>query len=255
MTNTLRFEWIKLRTLRSTWWALGALLVVTVAIGALVSWATVSHWARMSPLKRVAVDPAFRSMAGMFLAQLVVGALGVVIITSEHASGMIRSTFAAVPRRRQVVLAKQAVVAASILVVGTLASTSAFLLGQAIFSGRGIGIGLASGAGLRVALGGGLFLTLLALLGLGIGVIVRNTAAAISTFAGLVLVLPVLAQALPGSWSRDVSRYLPSNAGQSLLSLHPSGFLLSPWAGLAVLCGWAVLAGGVGHLFVTRRDA
>jgi hypothetical protein len=253
--DALRFEWIKLRTVSSTGWILASVLTATIVVGITVSYAMVARWDSLTATERVTLDPVFRSLTGLFFGQLAVGVLGVLAVTSEYTTGMIRSTFAAIPHRRYVIAAKAAIVAAPVFVVSTIATLIAFLAGQAIFASKGGGISLWSSAGLRAVIGGGLYLTVLALLAVGLGAIIRHTAGAISSFVGLVLVIPTIVAFLPNPWGRDISEYMPSDAGQALLSLHPSTSALAPWTGFAVLCGWAALALATATWLVTRRDA
>jgi ABC-2 type transport system permease protein len=242
--GTLRMEWIKLRSVRSTYWSLLALVGGIVAIGLLISFTTANHWSQFTAAERAVFDPTFRSLTGIFLGQMAIGVLGALVITAEYSTGMIRSTFAAVPQRGAVLAAKAITFAGVALVVGTAACLAAFLGGQAIFAGKGIGVSLAAAGELRAVLGGGVLLALLGLLALGIGAIVRHTAGAITAFVGLILVAPALVSALPSPWS-----------GGSLISVHTPASQLSPWAALAVLMGWAAVSLGTAAVLIRRRDA
>jgi len=253
--GTLRMEWIKLRSVRSTYWSLLALVGGIVAIGLLISFTTVSRWGQTTAIERAVFDPTFRSLTGIFLGQMAIGVLGALVITAEYSTGMIRSTFAAVPQRVSVLAAKAITFAGVALAVGTAACLAAFLAGQAIFAGKGIGVSLGAPGELRAVLGGGVFLALLGLLALGIGAIVRHTAGAIAAFVGLILVVPALVSALPSPWSGDISKFLPSDAGQALVSVHTSAGQLSPWAALAVLVGWVAVSLGTAAVLIRRRDA
>jgi ABC-2 type transport system permease protein len=254
--DVIRSEWAKLRSLRSTWWVLIAVVASAIGIGCLVSAATAARWGQLTAAQRAGFDPTFRSLTGLFFGQLAVGVLGVVAITSEYATGLIRSTLAAVPRRRVVLAAKAVAVTVPVLVVGAVACTAAFLAGQAILGTKGAGVSLGAPGELRVVVfGGALYLTLLALLAFGLGAILRTTAGGISAFVGLVLVLPVLISPLPSPWGRDIAEYLPSEAGQAMLNVHASANSLPPWIGFAVLAGWAAAAVAASLWLVTRRDA
>jgi hypothetical protein len=253
--DTLRSEWTKLRTVRSTWYCLLIVLGGSIAVGSLVCAAIAAHWDKMSLHERVTFDPTFRSLTGLAIAQLAVGVLGVLAITAEYSSGMIRSTLAAVPGRREVLAAKAAALAPIALIVGTAACVGSFLVGQAILSGKGIGVSLAQPAVLRAVLGGGLYLTALALFGLGLGIICRRTAAGISAFVGLVLVAPTVIRTLPAPWGNNIAKFLPSEAGQALISVKPASGQLAPWTGFAVLGAWAAAALVLGAILIARRDA
>jgi len=254
-TDVVHAEWTKLRTVRSTWWALLIVLVGTVGIGALVCGAIAARWPHMSAADKAVFDPTFRSLTGLVLAQLTVGVLGCLAISAEYSSGMVRTTLAAVPRRARVLTAKVVALAPAVLVVGTVACVGAFLAGQAALTTTGVGVPLSNTTALRAVLGGGLYLTALALLGLGLGTICRRSAAAISSFVGLVLVAPTVVRTLPSPWGTDIVKFLPSEAGQALVTVRPSPGQLGPWAGFVVLCLWAGAAVALGAWLLSRRDA
>ncbi|MEC3997518.1 ABC transporter permease [Actinacidiphila sp. DG2A-62] len=253
--RVLHSEWIKLRSLRSTFYTLLAAVVALIGLGALFSAFTASHWPSMSAHEKATFDPALTSLRGFFLAQLAVGVLGVLMISGEYATGMIRASLSAVPRRLPVLWAKAALFAAVVLVVTTVGSVIAFLLGQSLMSSRHIGISLGDPGVLRSVLGVSLYLTVVGLLGVAIGALIRNTAGGIATVFGLLLVVPVLAEALPASWGNHVNQWLPSNAGQSVVALHHEAHTLQPWTGFAVFCLYAVVALAGAAVLLKRRDA
>jgi ABC-type transport system involved in multi-copper enzyme maturation permease subunit len=224
-------------------------LVVAVAamigLGAIISSAQSGHDAGF--------DPVSTSLSGVLLAQLAVGVLGVLFVTSEYSTGMIRTTFTAAPQRRSVIAAKAAIFGAVALLVGTVASLATFLVGQTIMSTHGVS--LTSPGALRSVIGVGLYLGLLAILAVGLGTIIRSTAGAIAALFGLILVVPAVAQALPTSLRDSVDKYLPSNAGQAIFHTIRDTSTLSPWAGLAVFFLYAAAALAAGVLLVGRRDA
>lgn len=251
--RVLNSEWIKLRTLRSSWHTLLGAVLALVVIGLAVGYATsTSDWATLAPEDTV----ASASLQGLFLAQLVIGVLGVLFVTGEYATGMIRSTFAAVPHRLSVLGAKTAVFGAIALISMTAASFAAFLGAQALFlSPDGHGTSLSDAGALRVVAGTGVYLTLVALLGVALGWIVRSTAGAISTLVGILMVQPIIVGLLPGSSSSDVLPYLPSNAGQAFGSSIRTEDMLAPWSGLGVFVLWVVAALVAAAVVVRRRDA
>ena len=253
--DVMRAEWTKLRTIRSTGWTLLTVLVGTIAIGALICEAVVSRWDQMSAIDQANFDPTFRSLTGLFIAQIAIGVLGVLAITSEYATGMIRSTLAAVPARRLVLAAKGVALAAPAILVSTVTCVAAFLTGQAILATKGIGVSITGPGELRAVMGGGLYLTVMALFALGLGAIFRRTAGAVTAFICLVLVAPVIVGALPKPWGPDIQKYLPGNAGQAILNVHATSGSLSPWAGFAVLSAWAAAALALGAWLITHRDA
>ena len=252
--GVLRSEWIKLRSLRSTWYSLLATFVIIVGLGTLFS-ALRAH--RFNNGHNIFdLDPTQASLRGTFLAQLAIGVLGVLVISGEYSTGMIRSSLAAVPRRTPVLVAKSVVFAVLALVVTTAGTLCAFLLGQAALSSTHHQASLSSPHAVRAVIGSGLYLTLIGLLAIGLGFLIRSTAGAIATFVGIVLVLPLLANALPDPYSGDVTKYLPLSAlNRMMATTHPDANLLSPWAGLGMtaLYAAAALAAGLGML--KRRDA
>jgi ABC-2 type transport system permease protein len=256
--DAVRSEWIKLCTVRSTYWTLLATVAAMIAFGALLSAAYVRHYTAASPAVRAAFDPAAYSLSGFFLAQLATGVLGVVIITSEYATGSIRSTFTASPQRGTVLAAKAAVFGGAAAVTGIASAFAAFLTGQAILARRHIGTNLGDPGAIRPVIGAGLYLAVLGLLALGLGTLIRRTAGAIAAVIGLIIVLPVLVQGLPLSWQTAVSKYLPSAAGQAVIGrtkFAPPGQLLPPWTGFAVLCAYTAAALIAAAITLNRRDA
>jgi hypothetical protein len=273
-------EWTKLWSVRSTMWTLIATGLAVVGLCAL-STGTVGP-------SEIIDDPTRRSLVGIFLGQLIFGVLGVLVMSAEYGTGTIRSTLSAVPRRPLVMAAKVIVFGVVALVVSEILAFSAFALGQALLSAKhAVGTAaavaqranhlgfkiphnlqgvLSSGSAslgqpgvLRAVVGGGLYLAVLGLLALGLATIIRHTAGAISTFAGVVLVLPLIVQALPTSISNAVARYLPANIGLVLFSTHglpdQIGPAFSPWAGLGILLLYTAAILGVGCWVLVRRDA
>jgi ABC-2 type transport system permease protein len=250
--RVLHSEWIKLRSVRSTWFSFGAAMLVSIGLGTLFSSFRGHDAAQHHVLD---LDATQISLRGIFLAQLAVGVLGVLLITGEYATGMIRASLAAVPRRVPVLIAKAGVFGLVTFLVSTAMSLIAFLSGQAVLSGDHLGVSLASPGAARAVLGGGLYLTIVGLLGLGCGFAIRSTGGAIATLFGLILVLPLLAQALPSSWQDHIDKYLPMNAGTAILSTRPESNMLGPWAGIGVFALYAVAALAVGWIVLRRRDA
>jgi ABC-2 type transport system permease protein len=253
--RVLRSEWIKMRTLRSTFYTLLAALIALIGLGALFSAFTASHWPSMNAHERADFEPALTSLRGYFLAQLAIGVLGVLMITGEYATGMIRATLSAVPRRLPVLWAKAGLYTAVVWVVATVGALAAFLIGQGILSGKHIGTSLSAPGVARVVMGAGLYLTVVGLLGVAIGALIRNTAGGIATLFGVLLVVPVLFEALPSSWADHVNQWLPSNAGQSLVSLRHEAHTLAPWTGFTVFLLYALAALAAAAVLLKRRDA
>jgi ABC-2 type transport system permease protein len=252
---TLRSEWTKFRSVRSTVWTLLAAAVATIGLGAGLCAAYVSRYDQLAADERLRFDPLSFNLRGLFLAQLAIGVLGVLVISSEYTTGMIRSTFAAVPQRRAVVAAKSLVFVTVAFVVGTAACFGAFFAGQSILASKHLNVGLGDPGVVRAIIGGGAYLALIGLLALSLGTLLRRTAGAIAALFGLVLVLPQLVSALPSPWGTDIPKYLPSEAGQAMLGIRQHTDLLSPGAGFAVLLAWAAAAVGLALFAINRRDA
>jgi ABC-2 type transport system permease protein len=239
-------EWIKLRSLRSTLFSLLAAVVCTVGLGILVSALRANDFNQNGFAPGPHFDPTLISLRGIYLAQLAIG---------EYSTGMIRATLSAVPRRLPVLWAKALVFGAVVFVVMGIASLLAFEGGQAMLSSANIHVGLGSPGAARAVLGGALYLSVVGLLGVGLGFLVRNTAGAIATLFGLLLVLPAVVNALPASLYNEVNKYLPMVADTQVLTTVRDTSLLAPWAGIGVFSLYAVAALGAGAVMLKRRDA
>lgn len=248
--GTVRSEWIKFRSLRSSWYLLLGAVAALPVIGAVVAYNT------RNPVGVGAEDAVPSAvLQGYLLAELLVGVLGVLVVSGEYGTGMIRSTLAAVPRRVPVVPAKAVVLATVTLVPMVVTALATFLGGQAFLSRYHHGFSLSDPTALRVALGTGAYLALIGLLGGAIGWIVRSTAGAIAALLGLVLVVPVLFGGLLGTWGKDVGQFLPSTAGESFIASLRGDHTLAPWTGLGVLVGWVAVALVAAAVQLRRRDA
>lgn len=247
-------EWTKLRSVRSTRYALLAAVLLTIALAAIASEVIVSHWLHMAPQEKAGFNPLEASLVGLNFAQLAIGVLGVLVISAEYSTGMIRASFSAVPKRLPVLWAKAGVFAGVTLVLMVPAALVAFFVSQSILSGQHIQIAFSHAGVARAVIGAGVYLTVLGVFALGLGAIVRNTAGGITAFAGILFVLPGLMHVLPVSWSNAISPYLPSNAGQQIMSIVRDPSSLSPWTGFAVFCGYAVVAMAIAAVLLVRRD-
>ena len=251
LTRAIGSEWIKFRTLRSSWIVLLAAVLALVVLGLVIGYNTGKHYAGLAPEDAAASGP----LQGYYLAQLLIGVLGVLFVSGEYATGMIRSTLAAVPRRTPVLVAK-AVVYGSIALVSMVAATfGAFFGSQLFLSHYGHGHALTDPGVLRAVVGTGVYLALIGLLGGALGWIVRSTPGGISSLVGILLVIPVLFQVLPGSWATRVFEYLPSEAGSSFTMSVRLPDTLAPWTGLAVLVAWVAASLVVAAVLLRRRDA
>jgi ABC-2 type transport system permease protein len=251
----VRSEWTKLRSVRSTVISLAAMAVLCVGLGAAIAAGTMSRWDRLPRAEHLSFEPASRSLAGLFLGQLVIGVLGALVMSAEYSTGTIRATLTASPQRVTVLMVKTVVFAAVAFVVSLVTCFAAFWVAQSIYTEKQVQTTLGAPGVLRVVIGGALYLTAVGLLGIGLAAIVRHTAGAISTLFGLLLVLPILARFLPSDWAADVDKYLPSSAGSGIFTLHPDPGSLAPWTGFALFCGYALLALVLGAVVLRRRDA
>jgi ABC-2 type transport system permease protein len=246
-------ESTKLRSVRSTKWSLLAAFVFTIGIPSVAAAVVSHHWPHMNAHDRADFHPLDVSLAGVQLAQLAIGVLGVLVITAEYSTGMIRASMSAAPKRLPVLWGKGVVYALVTFALMTPAVVIAFFASQAILSGRHIDIAFTAPGVPRAVIGAGLYLTVIGLFGLGLGAIVRNTAGGIATFAGLMFVLPPLMNVLPTSWNSAASPYLPLQAGEALLALQ-RGNQLAPWVGFAVLCAYAAASLAIAAVLLVRRD-
>jgi ABC-2 type transport system permease protein len=252
LVDVLRSEWCKLRSVRSTLWTSTFAVASNVVLAALAAIFLPSH---LSTHEKATLDSIRVGLAGLHLSQIAFGVLGVLAITSEYGTGMIRATLAAVPRRRTLLAAKTLVFTASALVVGTLACLAAYFVFQAFLSGDSLRTHISDPGVLRAVLGGGLYLTVLGLLGLGLGAVLRSSAGAIATLFGLLFIPTILAGILPQLWQNRIAPYLPMNAGDTIYSLHHETGSLTAWAGFGVFCLYAATALAIGFLLITHRDA
>lgn len=222
-------EWTKARAVRSTWAAVGAFLLVMVGVGLAVT--ATADPTNLTVSERAAYHPVSQAMSGVFLGQVVLSLIGALIVTTEYTSRSITTTLLAVPRRGILLLSKTIVLVAVVLPLAILGTASALLVGLPILSSKGLG---ASRTGiLTAALGAPLYLTLTALLGLSLGVILRSTAAAVVALTGLLFLVPVLVGLLPAADA--IGQWLPAQAGQAVLVPNGTSGYLDPGAGLVVL--------------------
>lgn len=250
LRGMVRSEWTKLRTVRSTVWSLGLVVVLSIGISAL---ATAEARAHLS--SGGIGDPTRLSLIGVFFAQLVLGVLGILVMSSEYGTGTIRATLAATPRRPLVLVAKAVVFGAVSLIVAEVVAFLSYLLGQALLTAPAPHTTLSSPGALRAVVGSGLYLCVLGLLALSLATIIRHTAGAIGAFVGVLLVAPIIVAALPSSIGNDIQRFLPDTIGRELISLHTGSHAFSPWVGFAVLCAYAVGLLVIGGIVLVRRDA
>ncbi|MEP7024277.1 MAG: ABC transporter permease subunit [Actinomycetota bacterium] len=250
--DVLRSEMCKLRSVRSTLWTLLAAVVFNVVLAALAATLLAG---RLSAQDTAHIDSIRLSLAGLHLSQIAIGALGVLVITSEYTTGMIRTTLAAVPQRRMMLAAKTTVFAATALLVGVVACLAAYLVFQTLLTDGPLKSSIGDPGVLRAVTGGGLYLAMLGLLGLGLGAIIRSSAGAIAALFGLLFVPSILIDILPHGWQTTIGPYLPMNAGDQIYLLHPEPGGLGTWTGYAVFSLYAFLALTIGFTIIKHRDA
>ncbi|WP_022899674.1 ABC transporter permease subunit [Humibacter albus] len=262
----VRSEWIKLRSLRSTFWCLALVVVLSVGFSTLVAGVYHLENASAIPAEGARQMQVLAATVGVSFTQLVAAVLGVLVITGEYSTGMIRSTFAAAPGRLGAYFGKLLVLAVVVFVVSAVSLALSALVSTAIFSGRGLTTDLFAGQTLYPLLGAACYLTLIAAMAYTAGVIIRNAGGGIATVLGLLLVLPVvinLAGALThAQWVSNLGQFLPSSAGGQLYAFQPehaataaSGVIsLDAWQGLGVLALWVVIPVIVGAVLIKRRD-
>jgi ABC-2 type transport system permease protein len=252
--GALRSEFTKIRSVRSTYWALLAMFVVVVGFGALASWGAASHGPH-GPY----FDPTQQSLAGLYIGQLIIGVLGVLVISSEYSTGMIRTTLTTNPHRGMMIAAKGVVFTVVALVTSLVTSFTAFFLGQALMSSHHMSTTLGSPNVLRAVIGGALFLTACGVLSFGLGLLIRHSAGGIGAMVGLLFVVTILINFLPQSWQDHVDKWIPALAGGQLWMAVPqppgSTPMFGPWPSFAVLCGYAAVAVAAAAILFRRRDA
>ena len=253
--DVLGSEWVKLRSVRSTFWALTVTVVLGVGLGAVISAAAAHGYAKFSVSARLSWDPTGVSQSGVAIAQAAIAVLGVLCISSEYSSGMIRSSLTAVPRRGRVLAAKSLVFAVVTFAVGEVTCFAAFFAGQALIAGHAPTAALGDPGVARAVAGGGLYLIALAVLSVAVGTVLRHPAAAIAAMVAVLFVLPGIAQALPDSWRNPVTEFWPTQAGSQLTSVYHAGHTLQPWPGFGVMCLFTAIVYAIAWTLLDRRDA
>ena len=254
--RSLRAEWIKIRTMRSTLFVLLGTLAFTIGLAALNGSSAGSEFAGMSPADRASFDPLATSMRGYLLAQIALGLLGGLVITSEYGARTIVPTLTSVPHRARVLASKALVLVGVALPAGIVVSLAGFLVGQATLSGAGApSLALTDGVALRGIVGGGLYLALAGLFGLALGTVIRSTTATVTTLFGVMLIVQAFAPALPGGIDDWVSKYWPPIAGGQIITSVQDPGLLEPWAGLGVMAGCVAVLLAAAFIVFRKRDA
>jgi ABC-2 type transport system permease protein len=252
--SAARMEWLKLRSVRSTAWVM--LVFAAGLIGLAILVLAHQHWATMSAADRASFDPVNQGFTGLTIGQLAFGVLGVLMITSEFSSGLIRATLAAVPSRPLLLAAKAAVLGAVVLAVGEIMAFAAFAVGEAVLRSPAPHATLGQPGVLRAILMAGAYPGLIALIGLGLGAVIRHTAGAICAVVGILFVLPLILLPLGFSIQNSVGQFMPMLiAENSITAVKAQSHTLSPGLGFGMLCLYAVAALVAGGWALARRDA
>jgi ABC-2 type transport system permease protein len=256
-SRVIHSEWTKFRSLRSTVITLAVAVFLTVAISLVFALVSGANYHSMSPIDRLTFNAASTSVNGALFAQLAFAVLGVLLMSGEYSTGMIQSSLTVVPRRLPVLWGKIVIFTAGAGVVALATSFIAFFVGQAIMSSHHIQVNLSSPGALRIVVGSALYVTLVGVMGIALGALLRSTAAGISALVGLLFVIPPILELLPQSWTNDFGKYLPGDAGQALWLFHPGPAVprLSPWTGFVVMCVWVVVLIALSAYRLARRDA
>jgi ABC-2 type transport system permease protein len=273
----MRAEWVKLRSVRSTWVCLGLIILLGVGLGGVISFVTASAWAG-GGADRLQYDPVRTAQAGVLISQFCAGVLGALFVTGEYSSGLLRSTLSAVSHRGSVLLGKACVLTLVLLLAGEVSAFGSYFFSRWILLRHGGVLVLRNSVALqlhsakipvlslsapgvvRATLLVGVYVALLGLLGVGLGFIMRSGAGAIATYVGVLLIIPVIVSLLPSSASGYINEYLPSTLGSAMLlvTLHHNAYggnFVGPLAGAGILTGYALLVVGLGWWRLSNGDA
>lgn len=253
VARVLRSEWTKIRSVSSTGWTLSVAVVVTIGIGMLISALTRNEYDTMPIRERLTLDPTFVSFAGMTLGQLAMIVFGVLVVTNEYSTGMIRVSLAAVPRRGTFLFGKIAVAGALALVVGMITSFATFFLGQAMLGPYRAGLG--DPGVLRAVVGGGLYLTLIAVFSMGVAAMLRSPLLSLGILMPFFFLISNILAAVDST--KKAGRFLPDQAGSRIMQAVPRAdeAPYGPWGGLGIMALWVIAALAGGYALLRRRDA
>jgi ABC-type transport system involved in multi-copper enzyme maturation permease subunit len=254
--SVLNSEWTKIRTVRSTYWTAISTLTVSIGLSAAFAALFATSYDDLKPEDRAAFDPtAFGMLGASIFGILIMAVFGVLVITPEFGTGMIRTSLTAVPKRGKYFTAKALVLLVVALGIGLVSTFGSYLLSQLIFSSKHLEGSIGDPGVLRAVAGGGLYLALVAVLGYALGAILRHTAGAVSLTLGIIFVLPIFANFLPGDWGRTVSKFMPPNAGSAIMSTHHQDNALAPWTGFGVFCLYVAVLLAIAYVLFESRDA
>ncbi|WP_199815666.1 ABC transporter permease [Streptomyces griseus] len=253
-TQVIRSEWTKIRSVASTVWTLSLAVVVTIALGMLISALSKNEFDTMPRQDRVSFDPTYISFAGMTLGQLAMIVFGVLVVSNEYSTGMIRTSLAAVPRRAAFLFSKIAVATGLALVVALATSFATFFLGQAMLGPHRTELG--DPGVLRAVVGGGLYMTLIAMFSMGVAAMLRSPMLSL----GILMPFFFLISNILGNVdaTKKIGRFLPDQAGSRIMQVvTPSGddTPYGPWGGLGIMALWVAASLVGGYVLLKRRDA
>ncbi|MGX1543030.1 ABC transporter permease [Streptomyces adustus] len=253
-TQVVRSEWTKIRSVASTVWTLSLAVVVTVALGMLISALSRSQFDRMPVRERLSFDPTFVSFAGMTLGQLAMIVFGVLVVSNEYSTGMIRTSLAAVPQRGTFLFSKIAVATGLALVIGMVTSFAAFFLGQSVLGS--LRTEISEPGVLRAVIGGGLYMTLIAMFSMGVATMLRSPMLSLGILMPFFfLISNILANV---DETKRIGRFLPDQAGSRIMQVVPrvdDDTPYGPWGGLGIMVLWVIASLVGGYLALRNRDA
>ncbi len=254
-TWTVRSEWAKLWSLRSTGWTLAIMLLVSVGFSLLASWGTATHL-KEARAGGATIDVTNVATAGLAFGQLALGVLGVLIISGEYSTGGIKSSLTAVPQRATFLIAKLVVFTGVALVAAMITSFACFYLGMTFFDAYDVGVGIGDPHVLRAVLGAGLVTTVSGLLGVAIGTLLRHSAGAITITVGLLFVVPIVLGSIPADIVHDIDKYFLVDATANTTQATAGvGDMLGPWTGLIVYAVEVLALIVISAVLLERRDA
>jgi ABC-2 type transport system permease protein len=252
---TTKSEWIKFRTVRSSIMGVAVTVLLTIGLGVLITTLVRTHWDQLSAIRVATFDPVSSSLRGSLFAQFAVGVIGTLFITSEYTSGSIRTTLTAVPNRFRLIAGKCIVLLITTLVLGELVCFAAFLIGQRIYLGVVPTASIDNATVLRSVILAGLYLAFLAIFAFALGLILRQSAAAISVFVSLLLIVPIIGLFFPQSWQNDFTRFEPSTLGVSMQSPFAPSNSFGAWSATFILLAYVLGTLVIAMVLFQRRDA
>ncbi len=236
-------------------WTLLILVVVTVGFSMLLSWGASTHLDQMDPADRARLDVTNASFSGLILGQLAIAVLGALVVTSEFSTGGIKPTLAAVPNRLRVLAAKGISFAVVAFGVGLITAFGSFYASMPFWSHQGLAVHLGDPGVTRAVIGCALYILGSGLFGFALGAVIRHTAGAITAAVGLLLIVPLILNALPGAWGKWIFEHFTANAGSMIMTTVPQTKGLAPWTGYITFTIWWLVPMVIGAYLMKRRDA